>query len=159
TRATIVAIDVPSGLAANSSHLIGPAVDADFTVTFTALKPCLVLPESSRFAGDVIVSDIGNPEELLESGELNMHLIEESLFPAARHVRGEDTNKGDFGKILVIGGSRGKSGAAAMSGQAALRSGAGLVTVATAASALPMVAASMAELMTESLNETSDGTI
>jgi hydroxyethylthiazole kinase-like uncharacterized protein yjeF len=159
TCATIVSVDVPSGLQANSPHLIGPAVNADFTVTFTALKPCLVLPSACRFAGDVIVAGIGNPQELLESGDLNMHLIEPSLFPAAQHVRSEDTNKGDFGKILVIGGSRGKSGAAAMAGQSALRSGAGLVTVATAASVLPVIAGSMPELMTEALAETAAGSI
>ena len=157
--ATIVSIDVPSGLQTNDSRVGGPAVEADLTVTFTALKPCLVLPPSHDFAGDVFVADIGNPHELLESGELNLHLIEPSLFPAARHIRESDTNKGDYGKVLVIGGSRGKSGAAAMSGQAALRAGAGLVTVATASSVLPSIAASMPELMTEPLAETGEGTI
>jgi NAD(P)H-hydrate epimerase len=157
--ATIVSVDVPSGLQTNDSRVTGPAVEADLTVTFTALKPCLVLPPSHDFAGDVLVADIGNPHELLESGELNLHLLEPSLFPAARHIRESDTNKGDYGKVLVIGGSRGKSGAAAMSGQAALRAGAGLVTVATASSVLPSIAASMPELMTEALAETGDGTI
>jgi NAD(P)H-hydrate epimerase len=146
-------------LQTNDSRVTGPAVEADLTVTFTALKPCLVLPPSHDFAGDVLVADIGNPHELLESGELNLHLLEPSLFPAASHIRESDTNKGDYGKVLVIGGSRGKSGAAAMSGQAALRAGAGLVTVATASSVLPSIAASMPELMTEALPETSDGTI
>src|SRR5262249_23716201 len=67
--------------------------------------------------------------------------------------------KGTYGKVLVIGGSRGKTGAAAMAGQAALRAGAGLGTVATAASVLPIIAGSMPELMTEPLAETSQGTI
>jgi NAD(P)H-hydrate epimerase len=158
-RATIVSVDVPSGLQTNDSRVTGPAVEAELTVTFTALKPCLVLPASHDFAGDVLVADIGNPHELLEAGELNLHLIEPSLFPTARHIRESDTNKGDYGKVLVIGGSRGKSGAAAMAGQAALRSGAGLVTVATASSVLPSIAASMPELMTESLAEAGEGTI
>jgi NAD(P)H-hydrate epimerase len=158
-RATIVSIDLPSGLQTNSSRIIGPVVDADLTVTFTAPKTCLVLPPSNKYAGDVVVSDIGNPSELLESGELNMHLIDAAMFAAAQHIRAENSNKGDFGKVLVIGGSRGKSGAAAMAGKAALRSGAGLVTVATATSVLPVIASSMSELMTEPLNETAAGTI
>lgn len=158
-RATIVAVDLPSGLLADSAHITGPAVDADFTVTFTALKPCLVSSPASRLAGDVIVSEIGNPAELLDSGELNTYLIEPEMFPDAQQVRHEEAHKGDFGRVLVIAGSRGKSGAAAMTGQAALRSGAGLVTVATAASVLPTVAASMPELMTESLPETESGSI
>src|SRR5207244_12236570 len=74
-------------------------------------------------------------------------------------ARGPDSNKGTYGRVVVIGGSRGKSGAAAMAGRAALRAGAGLVTVATAESVLPIVAISMPELMTAALAETSDGTI
>jgi NAD(P)H-hydrate epimerase len=158
-RATIISVDLPSGLQTNSPRIIGPTVNAELTVTFTAPKPCLVLPPSNKFAGDVVVSDIGNPRELLESGELNMYLIGAEVFPRAQHVRDESSNKGDFGKVLIIGGSRGKSGAAAMAGQAALRSGAGLVTVATAAGVLPTIAGTMPELMTESLAETADGTI
>jgi NAD(P)H-hydrate epimerase len=158
-QATIVSIDLPSGLQTNSPQIIGPAVDADVTVTFTAPKLSLVLPPGNKLAGDVVVSDIGNPRELLESGEANVHLIDAETFPAARHIRDENSNKGDFGKVLVIGGSRGKSGAAAMAGSAALRSGAGLVTVATASSALAMVASAMPELMTEALTETREGSI
>ena len=159
SRATIVSVDLPSGLQSNSSRIVGPAVQADLTVTFTALKPCLVLPPACQLAGDVVVSEIGNPEELLESGELNSYLIEPEFLVGARHVRDETANKGSFGKVVVIGGSRGKSGAAAMAGQAALRSGTGLVTVASPAVVLPVIAASMPELMTEPLVETEKGTI
>ncbi len=158
-RAAIVSVDLPSGLQANSSRITGPAVQADFTVSFTALKPCIVLPPACQLAGDVIVSEIGNPEELLELDELNMHLIEPEMLPGVRHARDESSNKGAFGKVLVFGGSVGKPGAAALAGQAALRAGAGLVTVATAANALPTIAASMCELMTEPLLETDQGTI
>jgi NAD(P)H-hydrate epimerase len=157
--ATILSVDVPSGLAADSATTVGLAVQADLTVTFTALKACLVFPPANRYAGDVIVVDIGNPAELLEVPEHNLNLITPDLFPDALHRRKEETHKGDYGKVLVIGGSRGKSGAAAMAGQAALRSGAGLVTVGTTTSCLPLVAASMPELMTEPLEETQAGTI
>src|SRR2546423_5476564 len=84
-----------------------------------------------------------------------MHLIAPHKVP----MRVPDSNKGTYGKVLIIGGSRGKTGAAAMAGQAALRAGAGLVTVATAESVLPIIAISMPELMTEALAETSQGTI
>jgi len=140
-RAKIVSIDVPT-----------PGVEPDVTVTFSALKPPLVF---TAHHGEVILADIGNPPDLLESSEFKLHLIEPHDLPR----RLEETNKGTYGKVLVVGGSRGKSGAAAMAGQAALRAGAGLVTVATGASVLPIVAASMPELMTESLEETSDGAI
>src|SRR5439155_175171 len=112
--ADIVAVDVPS-----------PGVQADLTVTFTALKPSLVLYPECDDAGDVILAEIGNPPELLENENHKLHLIEPREIPA----RAMNSNKGTYGRVLIIGGSRGKSGAAAMAGQAALRAGAGLVTV------------------------------
>src|SRR5213593_1179670 len=143
-RATGVAVDVPS-----------PGVQADIIVTCSALKPSLVFYPDCLAAGDVILADIGNPPELLETDNYNLHLIEPHEPPA----RVPDSNKGTYGKVLIIGGSRGKTGAAAMAGQAALRSGAGLVTVATAHSVLPIIAVSMPELMTAGLAETAEGTI
>jgi NAD(P)H-hydrate epimerase len=143
-RAAIVAVDVPT-----------PGVEADITVSFTALKPCLVLPPDYENAGNVIVAEIGNPPELVESEEHKYNLIHPQDLPE----RAADTNKGTYGRVLIVGGSRGKSGAAAMAGQAALRSGAGLVTVATAAGILPVIAETMPELMTEPLAETTEGTI
>src|SRR5216117_2539893 len=142
--AAVVAVDVPS-----------PGVKADVTVTFSALKPALVFYPDCEDAGDVILAEIGNPPGLLENENHKLHLIEPHLL----HARVMDSNKGMYGKVLVIAGSRGKSGAAAMSGQAALRAGAGLVTVATAESVLPIIAVSMPELMTEALAETRSGTI
>src|SRR5262249_58399372 len=123
--------------------------------TFSALKPSLVLYPDCEDAGDVILADIGNPPELLETEAYNLHLIEPHELP----IQVPETNKGTYGKVLVIGGSRGKTGAAAMAGQAALRSGAGLVTVAIPESVLPIIAGSMPELMTEPLQETAAGTI
>jgi hydroxyethylthiazole kinase-like uncharacterized protein yjeF len=143
-RAEIVSVDVPS-----------PGIHADVTITFTALKPSLVFHPDSEDAGDVILAEIGNPAELLENENYRLNLIEPHELPA----RVSESNKGTYGRVLIIGGSRGKSGAAAMAGQAALRAGAGLVTVATAESVLPMVALSMPELMTEALSETREGTI
>jgi ADP-dependent NAD(P)H-hydrate dehydratase / NAD(P)H-hydrate epimerase len=142
--AAVIAVDVPS---------LG--LEADITVTFSALKPSLVLYPDCEQAGDVILADIGNPPELLENENHMLYLIEPHELPA----RIPDSNKGTYGKVLVIGGSRGKTGAAAMAGQAALRAGAGLVTVATAESVLPIIAGSMPELMTVPLAETSQGTI
>jgi NAD(P)H-hydrate epimerase len=143
-RAEIVAIDVPS-----------PGVQADVTVTFSALKPSLVFHPDSDDAGDVILSDIGNPPELIENENHRLYLIEPHEVPP----RKLDSNKGTFGKVLIVAGSRGKTGAAVMAGQAALRAGAGLVTVASPQSVLTVIAASMPELMTEPLPETSLGTI
>jgi len=121
--ATVLAVDLPSGLSADTGDVPGPAIQADLTVTFTALKACLVFPPAHRYAGDVIVAEIGNPEDLIAAPEHTLNLITSDDFPEALHRRQEDTNKGDYGKVLIVGGSRGKSGAVAMAGQAALRSG------------------------------------
>jgi NAD(P)H-hydrate epimerase len=159
SEAEVYSVDIPSGLDADMSEILGDAIEADITVTFTGLKPCLVFPPSHLKAGHIVVSDIGNPPELVNAPDHRLNFITSDDFPNAIHRRKESTHKGDYGKILVIGGSRGKSGAAAMAGQASLRAGAGLVTVATAGSVLPIIAASMLELMTEALPETDSGTI
>src|SRR5262245_27936710 len=108
-RADVVAIDVPS-----------PGVQADVTVTFSALKPSLVLNPEPEEAGDVILADIGNPPELVDDDRHNLHLITPHELPP----RTSDSNKGTYGRVLIVGGSQGKAGAAAMAGQAALRAGA-----------------------------------
>ena len=157
--ATIVSVDVPSGCTADSADITGPTVEADLTVTLTAPKFCLVLSPAHEMAGEVVIADIGNPPELLEADGLDVNLLLGDSFSDALYAREDDTNKGSYGKILVIGGSRGKSGAAAMAGRAALQSGAGLVTVAASESAAPTIASHMAELMVEPLAEGPAGTI
>ena len=157
--AMIVSIDLPSGCAADSADLAGPAVDADLTVTLSAPKFCLVFAPAHEMAGEVVIADIGNPRELFDDPSLNVNLLLPDSFPDAAYTRDPDTNKGDYGKVLVIGGSRGKAGAAAMAGQAALQSGSGLVTVAGPEGVLSTIAGHMAEVMTEPLPETDAGTL
>jgi ADP-dependent NAD(P)H-hydrate dehydratase / NAD(P)H-hydrate epimerase len=130
-KAKIVAVDIPSAL----------QVRADITVTFAAPKVELVIGEGSEKAGKLMVADIGIPEQFLQS---DLYLSEARDFAGLFQPRKRDSNKGMYGHVLLIGGAPGKSGAAAMSGLAALRAGAGLVTVACAdASKL------VPELMTE----------
>ncbi len=158
-QAMVVSIDVPSGCAADTGNLEGPAVQADLTVTLSAAKRCLVFPPAHQSAGEVVIADIGNPVELLESDAHQIELLLDDSFPDALWWREDDTHKGDYGKILVIGGSRGKSGAPALAGHAALASGAGLVTIGVPESVLGIVAGYMPELMTEPLPETDAGTL
>ena len=156
----IVSIDLPSGLSADTPHLIGDCIDASMTVTLAAPKLPLVLPPGEAHAGDVVIADIGIPHEVID-GVDGRHI--ELLTPEAlRDVvepRAADSNKGDFGRVTIIAGSRGKTGAAHLAAMAALRSGAGLVTVATPASALPIVASMAPEMMTEALDEAPDGSL
>ncbi len=157
-RAPVVAVDIPSGLDADAmtGAPAGPVVPASATVTFTAPRPAHVF--SPAVNGIVMVAPIGSPEEAIQS-ELNLELITPHDIAEMVAPRPRDSNKGMYGHVLVIGGSLGKAGAAAMAGMAALRAGAGLATVATAQSVLPTVAGYAPELMTEPLPETEAGTI
>ncbi len=155
----VVAVDIPSGLDADQREeaWAGEFVRAEATVTFTAPRPAHVF--APQVDGRVIVaSAIGSPPEAIES-KLNLEAITpRDIYPVVA-PRERDAHKGNFGHVLVIGGSVGKAGAAAMAGMAALRAGTGLVTVATTKSVLPTVASFAAELMTEPLEETDQGTI
>ncbi len=158
--ATVIAVDIPSGLPADTGVALGPAIKATATVTFTAPKIGMIEPQAGEFVGQLFVRNIGSPYELIEEvGKSRIHWIdaeEVKNFAAPRHENG---NKGDYGHALVIAGSYGKSGAAVLASWAALRAGAGLVTVATPDSVLPIVAAHSPEIMTEPLPATAAGTI
>jgi ADP-dependent NAD(P)H-hydrate dehydratase / NAD(P)H-hydrate epimerase len=161
-RPLILSIDIPSGLNADTPQPIGPAVHADVTVTFTAAKPANVLPPASDFGGELIVADIGSPASLIAAAKPWLFLTEaeevQRWLKATRYTSG--SYKNTHGHVLIAAGSRGYSGAAALCGNAAMRSGAGLVTIATPSSAQPLVATrSMPEVMTTALAETDRGAV
>ena len=158
----VVAVDIPSGAASDSADLIGLTVRAHLTVTFTAPKIANVLPPASDCSGELIVAPIGSPDELIESSGSQLTLVDGSMVASwlARSRRSPHANKGSVGKVLVIAGSRGKTGAACLVGEAALRAGCGLVTVATAESSQPVLASCLIpECMTEPLDETAEGAV
>ena len=152
--ATVVSIDLPSGMSADSSDLIGPAVQADITVTLGAPKIPLVLPPAEHAAGDVVVADIGIPHGVIDEVDgPRLFLLTRDYVRALVEPRGPDAHKGDFGRVLVVAGSRGMTGAAVLAARGALRSGAGRVTVATPASVQSIVAAMGVEFMTAALRD------
>ena len=158
SRAFIAAVDIPSGIFADSYSIPGPAVRADLTVTFSALKLAHVIPPASDCAGKVVLAHVGSPAELFENPEYRLHLVDETQVRRTLPQRARDSHKGTFGHVYVIAGSRGKSGAALMTGLAALRSGAGLATLWAPVSLQRNFVGKFPELMTESLPETEDGT-
>jgi len=154
----IVAIDLPSGLSADSPEPIGPSIEAGLTVTLAAPKLPLVLPPAEMRAGDIVIADIGIPGEVLESVEgPRVDLLTRGSMRELITPRTADSHKGDYGRVLIVAGSLGKTGAAHLSAIGALRSGAGLVTIATPASCQQVIAAMAPEYMTEALSETADG--
>jgi NAD(P)H-hydrate epimerase len=133
-------------------------VHADAIISFTAAKPALVFGELTD--GPVAVAEIGSPTKLVAShASLRQDVVTSADVQSLALQCRPDAHKGDFGHVLVVGGSVGKSGAAAMAGMAALRTGAGLVTVASPRSVQPAVAAFAPELMTEPLEENAEGAV
>ena len=156
----VVAVDIPSGADADAMgpqpETTGTIARADAVVTFTAARPAHVF--SLLTTGSTYVASIGSPEEAIVSS-LHLNVITARDLAPLLAPRPVESNKGLYGHVLVIGGSVGKAGAAAMAGISALRAGTGLSTVATAKSVLPTVAGFYPELMTETLAETDAGTI
>jgi NAD(P)H-hydrate epimerase len=162
TYPLIVALDIPSGLNADRAEINGLAMPADLTVTFTAPKAANVLPPAAYHNGELVVASIGSPAKLIEETASNLFLVEREdarrWLVQTRYA--PDSYKNTHGHALVIAGSRDYTGAPVLCGDAAMHSGAGLVTVATAASAHQAVSARlMPEVMTASLPETSGGAI
>jgi NAD(P)H-hydrate epimerase len=156
----IVAIDIPSGLDANTGKPLGTAIRASLTVTFGLPKVGHLIPPGPDYVGEVKLIDIGYPKKLVEEEKVQTHLIEEEetrgwLFTPRRL----DSHKGDYGHLLVIAGSVGKTGAAAMACEAALRMGAGLVTLAIPKSLNAIMEMKLTEVMTEPLPETPKQTL
>jgi hydroxyethylthiazole kinase-like uncharacterized protein yjeF len=157
TDAPVIAVDIPSGADADiMGEQTGAVARADAIVTFNAPRPAHVF--GNLTTGPTIIAPIGSPEQAIQSS-FRLNLITPKDITTLVAPRPRHSNKGMYGHVLVLGGSIGKAGAAAMAGFSALRAGAGLVTVATAKSMLTTVAGFHPELMTEPLAETAEGTI
>lgn len=154
SRRPVVAVDVPSGLDADTGQIWGVCVNAACTVTFALPKIGLVTFPGAACVGRLIVGDIGIPDQLYDG--INVELPDDAWVAARLPKRPPDAHKGTFGTVVLIAGSLGLTGAAAMAGEAGLRSGAGLSTLAVPASLQDVMAAKLTEVMTRGLPETSD---
>jgi len=156
----VVSVDLPSGLSADTPHLIGDCIDASLTVTLAAPKLPLVLPPGEAYAGEVVIADIGIPYEVIEGLEgSHVELLTPEQLRSSVGPRAADSHKGDFGRLTIVAGSMGKTGAAHLAAMGALRSGAGLVTVATPRCCLPLLAALSPVFMTVDLPDDPAGTL
>ena len=151
--AKVVAVDIPSGMPSDSGEPVGEQARADYTVTFTAPKLAHALAPNCDLTGELGVGAIGSPPQLYDADDsIWLSLVQPAMFGRLLQPRARSGHKGTYGHVLAIAGSHGKTGAAAMCGMAALRAGAGLVTVASEESAIPVIAGHAAELMTEALS-------
>jgi NAD(P)H-hydrate epimerase len=158
----VVALDIPSGLCANSGKVDGIVPCADVTVTFTAPKPANILPPASRYNGDLAVAEIGSPCELINPLNSQLYLVtsEDAQRWLAASEFTPDSYKFQRGHALLIAGSADYSGAAVLCGDAAIRSGVGLATIACPESSRQAIIGRVQpEVMVRGLPETNKGAI
>ncbi|HEX3165771.1 MAG TPA: NAD(P)H-hydrate dehydratase [Chitinophagaceae bacterium] len=125
---TIIAIDVPSGMSVDQSSTGNKIVKANYTLSFQCYKLAFLMAENAAFIGEVIILDIGLLPEFLSSLDSNLELIDKSIIRSIYKPRNRFAHKGNFGHVMIIAGSYGKTGAAVLSAKACLRSGVGLLT-------------------------------
>ena len=126
----VMSIDIPSGLNADTGKICGICIKADKTVTFAAYKIGMLLYPGAEYTGKVIVKDISIPEYIIDGQNVNINIIDSKMIKNILPPRRQNSHKGDYGKVLIIGGSIGMSGAVAMAAQSCIKCGAGLVTAA-----------------------------
>jgi NAD(P)H-hydrate epimerase len=154
----IIAVDVPSGLQTDTGEALGQTVRADLTVTFGLPKLGLYLNEGIDHAGEVRIADIGIPRDYAQAVDSPLSLLTPGEIARLLPVRRPSAHKGTFGHVGIIAGSPGKTGAAAMAAKAALRTGAGLVTVATPRGVNDVLEGKLLEAMTYPVPDTTDQT-
>ena len=145
--APVLALDIPTGIHGDSGEVLGTAICANLTVTFVGLKAGLFLRDGLLHAGDVHLADLDIPEDCRVSMPVELRRIGSELLRSKLPPRKKDAHKGDFGHVVAVGGGPGMPGAISLCGQAALRAGAGRVTIATHPEHHAEIAASRPELM------------
>jgi hydroxyethylthiazole kinase-like uncharacterized protein yjeF len=154
--ASVLALDIPTGINGDSGRQLGCAVIADLTVTFVGLKSGLFLDNAPENCGKLWYDGLEIPDECRALVSPEFRRIDDALMYAALPPRRRTAHKGDFGHVLVIGGGSGMPGAVRLCGEAALRAGAGRVSVATAPSHAAFLAATRPELMSHAIEDATD---
>jgi NAD(P)H-hydrate epimerase len=155
----VVAVDIPTGIDADTGAVMGAAINADLTVAMALLKRGLALHPGARHAGVVRVVDIGIPAEVVEKEKISVSLLDRGSAWGVIAGRKPDSHKGDYGHLMVIAGSPGKAGAAIMAAKGALRTGPGLVSVATPNGLVPVIQSQLVEAMCIPSAESMEGTL
>ncbi len=159
SESPVVSVDIPSGISSDTGQVMGSAVKADYTVTFGLPKRGHLLYPGAECAGKLFVDDIGFPEGLLTSDEVKVEIVEKRIISLLVPERPRYSHKGDYGHVLIVAGSRGKTGAALMAARACLRAGSGLVTIGVPESLLDLFQSRVTEEMTLPLPDNGDGSL
>lgn len=159
SSARVMAVDIPSGISADTGEILGTAVKADITVTMASPKRGHLLFPGADCTGTLHITDIGIIKDLVEKANIKTRLFQLKDFNKILKKRPPNGHKGTFGHLLTVTGSKGKSGASGLVSAGALRSGVGLVTAATPSSLQKELASRFFEHMTEPLPETTANTL
>ena len=154
-----LSVDLPSGLDADTGHPLGPCVRAERTVTIGLPKRGLLMHPGAELAGKLEVIDIGFPEQVVDAQDIKVNWTSATQAAQWMPLRPPSSHKGSYGRVLVVAGSTGMTGAAALASEAALRAGAGLVTLATPKHLNPILEGLLPEVMTLPLPETDTGSL
>jgi NAD(P)H-hydrate epimerase len=153
----VISVDTPSGISSDTGQVMGNAVKADYTVTFGLPKRGHLLHPGAEFSGKLYIEDIGFPQEFIRSEKYNVELLEKHDVSPFIPERKAYSHKGLYGHVLIVAGSKGKTGAALMAAKACLRSGAGLVTLGVPESLSDVFQSRVTEEMTLMLPDKGDG--
>ncbi len=154
--APVLALDIPTGLHGDSGAVMGCAVQADLTTTFVGLKTGLVVGQGPELCGELRFAGLGIPDEWRACRAAEYRLTGDAMLAPALPRRSRAAHKGQFGHVLVVGGGAGMPGAVRLCGEAALRAGAGLVSIATDPAHAAMIVASRPELMPHGIGSAAD---
>jgi len=154
--AKVLALDIPTGLHGDSGEILGCAVKAELTVTFVGLKAGLFINNGPDVCGAISFAGLDIPDAVRSTRAASYRRIDHSLLTRSLPRRQRTAHKGDFGHVVVVGGGPGMPGAARLCGEAALRTGAGRVSIATDAAHAAMIVASRPELMSHPITTVID---
>ena len=154
---TVVSIDIPSGINGENGKIMGCCIRASSTVTFALPKIGLLVHPGCEYTGKIVVADIGIPQKAIEHFQINTQILSKCEVSSLIPVRSKDANKGSFGRVFIISGSKGMTGAGCLTAKAALRSGAGLVYIGVPSSLWPIYASSTTEAITIPLDDDGNG--
>lgn len=155
----VVSVDIASGISSDTGQIMGEAVIADYTVTFGLPKRGHFLYPGAANTGKLFIEDIGFHDELIKSEKIKIEYLEKKDVSLMIPERQKYSHKGDYGHILIIAGSKGKTGAAFMCAKSCLRAGAGLVTIGVPESLMDIFQSRATEEMTLALPDRGDGTL
>ena len=157
SNATIVAVDIPSGLNTDTGQPLGETIKADLTITVGLAKVGLLIEPGATLSGKIRVVDIGFPSSVVAEQMINTYWT--GMADLSLPIRPANSHKGAFGRVFVLAGSTGMTGAATLTSQAVLKSGAGLVTLGIPQKLSQIMAVKLTEAMTLPLPDTEAGTL